>query len=165
MKETDLLKQDKCKNILHQPLTEKMGDRKVDSNQMVIRVESMDYPDNSSSYTAAESQMELSGASAPESPDHCEGLTFSSSDIDGQDLDYFNIDEGMKSGTPISDAELDAFLTEQYLQTSNIKSFEENISDAESQMNQVDMKGLDDGNIDNIYFDAEAGATGESPWY
>lgn len=53
-----------------------MGDRKVDSNQMVIRVESMDYPDNSSSYTAAESQMELSGASAPESPDHCEGLTF-----------------------------------------------------------------------------------------
>ncbi|XP_068837545.1 zinc finger FYVE domain-containing protein 16 [Capricornis sumatraensis] len=163
LKETDLLKQDKCKNILHQPLTEKMGDRKVDSNQMVIRVESMDYPDNSSSYTAAESQIELSGASAPESPDHCEGLTFSSSDIDGQDLDYFNIDEGMKSGTPISDAELDAFLTEQYLQTSNIKSFEENISDAESQMNQVDMKGLDDGNIDNIYFDAEAGATGESP--
>lgn len=163
LKETDLLKQDKCKNILHQPLTEKMGDRKVDSNQMVIRVESMDYPDNSSSYTAAESQMELSGASAPESPDHCEGLTFSSSDIDGQDLDYFNIDEGMKSGTPISDAELDAFLTEQYLQTRNIKSFEENISDAESQMNQVDMKGLDDGNIDNIYFDAEAGATGESP--
>lgn len=163
LKETDLLKQDKCKNILHQPLTEKMGDRKVDSNQMVIRVESMDYPDNSSSYTAAESQIELSGASAPESPDHCEGLTFSSSDIDGQDLDYFNIDEGMKSGTPISDAELDAFLTEQYLQTSNIKSFEENISDAESQMNPVDMKGLDDGNIDNIYFDAEAGATGESP--
>lgn len=63
----------------------------------------------------------------------------------------------------LSDAELDAFLTEQYLQTRNIKSFEENISDAESQMNQVDMKGLDDGNIDNIYFDAEAGATGESP--
>ena len=58
------------------------------------------------------------------------------------DLDYFNIDEGMKSGTPISDAELDAFLTEQYLQTSNIKSFEENISDAESQMNPVDMKAL-----------------------
>ncbi|XP_055418806.1 zinc finger FYVE domain-containing protein 16 isoform X3 [Bubalus kerabau] len=163
LKETDLLKQDKCKNILHQPLTEKMGDRKVDSNQMVIRVESMDYADNSSSYTAAESQIELSGASAPESPDHCEGLTFSSNDIDGQDLDYFNIDEGMKSGAPISDAELDAFLTEQYLQTSNIKSFEENINDAKSQMNQIDMKGLDDGNIDNIYFDAEAGATGESP--
>lgn len=162
-KETDLLKQDKCKNILHQPLTEKMGDRKVDSNQMVIRVESMDYVDNSSSYTAAESQIELSGASAPESPDHCEGLTFSSNDIDGQDLDYFNIDEGMKSGAPISDAELDAFLTEQYLQTSNIKSFEENINDAKPQMNQIDMKGLDDGNIDNIYFDAEAGATRESP--
>lgn len=163
LKETDLLKQDKCKNILHQPLTEKMGDRKVDSNQMVIRVESVDYPDNSSSCTPAESQIELSGASAPESPDHCEGLTFSSSDIDGQDLDYFNIDEGMKSGAPISDAELDAFLTEQYLQTSNIKSFEENINDAKSQMNQIDMKGLDDGSIDNIYFNAEAGATGESP--
>lgn len=68
----------------------------------------------------------------------------------------------MKSGTPISDAELDAFLTEQYLQTRNIKSFEENIR-CRIQMNQVDMKGLDDGNIDNIYFDAEAGATGESP--
>uniref|UniRef100_A0A8C6D4M6 Zinc finger FYVE domain-containing protein 16 n=1 Tax=Moschus moschiferus TaxID=68415 RepID=A0A8C6D4M6_MOSMO len=163
LKETDLLKQDKCKSILHQPLSEKMGDRKVDSNQMVIRIESVDYPGNSSSCTAAESQIELSGATAPESPDHCEGLTFSSSDIDGQDLDYFNIDEGMKSGTPISDAELDAFLTEQYLQTSNIKSFEENINDAKSQMNQIDMKGLDDGNIDNIYFDAEAGATGESP--
>ncbi|XP_061007899.1 zinc finger FYVE domain-containing protein 16 isoform X3 [Dama dama] len=163
LKETDLLKQDKCKNILHQPLTEKMGDTKVDSNQMVIRVESVDYPDNSSSSTPAESQIELSGATAPESPDHCEGLTFSSSDIDGQDLDYFNIDEGMKSGAPISDAELDAFLTEQYLQTSNIKSFEENINDAKSLMNQIDMKGLDDGSIDNIYFDAEAGATGESP--
>lgn len=162
LKETDLLKQEKCKNILHQPLIEKMEDRKVDSDQMVIRAESLNHPDNSSS-TAAESQVELSGANAPESPDHCEGLTFSSSDIDGQDLDYFNIDEGMKGGAPISDAELDAFLTEQYLQTSNIKSFEENVNDSKSQMNQIDIKGLDDdGNVNDIYFNAEAGATVES---
>ncbi|XP_066887328.1 zinc finger FYVE domain-containing protein 16 isoform X2 [Kogia breviceps] len=163
LKETDLLKQEKCKNIPHQPLIEKMGDRKADSNQMVVRVESLDYPDSTSSSTAAESQIELSGANAPESPDCCEGFTFSSNDINGQDLDYFNIDEGMKSGAPVSDAELDAFLTEQYLQPSNIKSFEENVNDSKSQMNQIDIKGLDDGNVDNIYFNAEAGATGESP--
>ncbi|KAB1280984.1 Zinc finger FYVE domain-containing protein 16 [Camelus dromedarius] len=118
LKESDLLKQEKCKNILHQPLIEKMGDRKLDSDQMVIRVESLDYSDNTSSSAAAESQIELSDA--PESPDHCEDLTFSSNDIDGQDLDYFNIDEGMKSGAPISDAELDAFLNEQYLQTNSV---------------------------------------------
>ncbi|XP_059949084.1 zinc finger FYVE domain-containing protein 16 isoform X2 [Mesoplodon densirostris] len=163
LKETDLLKQEKCENIPHQPLIEKMGDRKADSNQMVVRVESLDYPDNTSSSTAAESQIELSGANAPESPDCCEGFTFSSNDINGQDLDYFNIDEGMKSGAPVSDAELDAFLTEQYLQPSNIKSFEENVNDSKSQMNQIDMKGPDDGNVDNIYFNAEAEATGESP--
>nr|XP_030702616.1 zinc finger FYVE domain-containing protein 16 isoform X5 [Globicephala melas] len=163
LKENDLLKQEKCKNIPHQPLIEKMGDRKADSNQMVVRVESLDYPDNTSSSTAAESQIELSGANAPESPDCCEGFTFSSNDISGQDLDYFNIDEGMKSGAPVSDAELDAFLTEQYLQPSNIKPFEENVTDSKSQMNQIDMKGPDDGNVDNIYFNAEAGATGESP--
>ncbi|XP_033264969.2 zinc finger FYVE domain-containing protein 16 isoform X5 [Orcinus orca] len=163
LKENDLLKQEKCKNIPHQPLIEKMGDRKADSNQMVVRVESLDYPDNTSSSTAAESQIELSGANAPESPDCCEGFTFSSNDISGQDLDYFNIDEGMKSGAPVSDAELDAFLTEQYLQPSNIKPFEENVNDSKSQMNQIDMKGPDDGNVDNIYFNAEAGATGESP--
>ncbi|XP_014653037.1 PREDICTED: zinc finger FYVE domain-containing protein 16 isoform X1 [Ceratotherium simum simum] len=163
LKETDLLKQEKCKNIVHQPLIEEMGDRKVDPHQTVIRVESLDSLDNTRSSVAAESQMELSGADAPESPNCCKGLTFSSSDIDGQDLDYFNIDEGMKSGALISDAELDAFLTEQYLQTSNIKSFEENVNDSKSQMNQMDMKGLDDGNISNIYFNAEAGAAGESP--
>nr|XP_033708863.1 zinc finger FYVE domain-containing protein 16 isoform X7 [Tursiops truncatus] len=163
LKENDLLKREKCKNIPHQPLIEKMGDREADSNQMVVRVESLDYPDNTSSSTAAESQIELSGANAPESPDCCEGFTFSSNDISGQDLDYFNIDEGMKSGAPVSDAELDAFLTEQYLQPSNIKPFEENVNDSKSQMNQIDRKGPDDGNVDNIYFNAEAGATGESP--
>ncbi|XP_037657090.1 zinc finger FYVE domain-containing protein 16 [Choloepus didactylus] len=158
-KETDLLKQEKCKNKLFQPLIEKTGDRKVDSDQTVIRVESLDNTNSA----AAESKMGLSGATAPESFDCCEGLTFSGNDISGQDLDYFNIDESMKSGTLISDAELDAFLTEQYLQTTNIKSFEENVSNSNSQMNQKDLKGLDDDNVNNIYFTAEAGATGESP--
>ncbi|XP_062942256.1 zinc finger FYVE domain-containing protein 16 isoform X1 [Cynocephalus volans] len=160
-KETDLSKQEKCKDIL-QPLIEKMGDSKVDSDQAVIRVESLDYPDDTNSSVAAESQTELSGANAPESPDCCKGLTFSSNSVNGQDLDYFNIDEGMKTGTLISDAELDAFLTEQYLQTTNIKSFEENVNDSKSQMNLIDTKGLNDGNINNMYFNAEAGATAES---
>ncbi|KAM7149463.1 zinc finger FYVE domain-containing protein 16 isoform 1-T2 [Molossus nigricans] len=163
LNKTDLLKQEKCKNILHQPLIEKMGDGEVDPDQKVIRVDSLDYSDNTSSSTTAESQMELLGANAPDSSDHCEGLTFLSNDLDGQDLDYFNIDEGMKSGTLVSDAELDAFLTEQYLQTSNTKSFEENVNDSKSQMNQMDTKSLDDGNVSNTYFNAEAGATGESP--
>ncbi|XP_058584448.1 zinc finger FYVE domain-containing protein 16 isoform X1 [Neofelis nebulosa] len=157
LKETDHLKQEKCENVI-----EKVGDRKEESNQMVIRVESLDYPGNTKSSTATESQLELSGADAPEFPDGCEGLPFLSTEINGQDLDYFNIDEGMKSGTLISDAELDAFLTEQYLQTSNIKAFEENVNDSNSEMNHIDVKGLDDGNVSNTYFNAETGATGES---
>lgn len=163
LKENDLLKQEKCKNILPQSLIEKIGDGKADPDQKEIRVDSLEYSDNTSSSTAAESQMELLGANAPDSSDHCEGLTFLSSDSDGQDLGYFNIDEGIKSGTLVSDAELDAFLTEQYLQTSNIKSFEETVNDSKSQMNEVDLKSLDDGNANNTYFSAEAGATGESP--
>ncbi|XP_036164656.1 zinc finger FYVE domain-containing protein 16 isoform X4 [Myotis myotis] len=163
LKETDLLKQEKCKNILPQPLIEKMGDGKADPDQKEIRVDSLDYSDNTNSSTAAESQMELLGANAPDSSNHCEGLTSLSNDIDGQDLGYFNIDEGIQSGTLVSDAELDAFLTEQYLQTSNIKSFEETVNDSKSQMNEIDLKSLDDGNDNNTYFNAEAGATGESP--
>ncbi|XP_022360459.1 zinc finger FYVE domain-containing protein 16 [Enhydra lutris kenyoni] len=158
LEETNLLKQEKCKNIMEQ-----VGNRKVESNPMIIRVESLDHPGNANSSTATESQMEASGADAPEFPDHCDNLPFSGNDIDGQDLDYFNIDEGMKSGALISDAELDAFLTEQYLQTSNIKSFEESVNDSKSQMNQIDMKGPDDRNVSNTYFNAETGATGESP--
>ncbi|KAL4822523.1 hypothetical protein H8958_007021 [Nasalis larvatus] len=158
-KETDLLKQEKCKNIVLQPLIE---DRKIDPDQTVIRVASLDGGDTNS--TVVESQEGLSGTNVLESSDCCEGFinTFSSNDMDGQDLDYFNIDEGTKSGTLISDAELDAFLTEQYLQTTNIKSFEENVNDSKLQMNQIDMKDLDDGKINNAYFNAEAGAIGES---
>ncbi|XP_012622250.1 zinc finger FYVE domain-containing protein 16 [Microcebus murinus] len=161
-KETDFLKPEKCKNIFLQPLTEKMEDTKVDPDQKVISVESLDYPDNTSSSTATEAQVEVSDTNVPESPGCCEGFTFLSNDMDGQDLGYFNIDEGTKSGTLVSDAELDAFLTEQYLHTTNIKSFEENVSDSKLPMNQADIKGLDDGNINNIYFNAEVGATGES---
>uniref|UniRef100_A0A8I3W684 Zinc finger FYVE domain-containing protein n=1 Tax=Callithrix jacchus TaxID=9483 RepID=A0A8I3W684_CALJA len=159
--ETDLLKQEKYENILLQPLIEGMENRKVDPDQTVIRVESLDGGDTNS--TAVETQEGLSGTHIPESSDCCEGFinTFSSNVMDGQDLDYFNIDEGAKSGTLISDAELDAFLTEQCLQTTNIKSFEENVNDSKSQMNRIDMKGLDNGNINNIYFNAEAGAIGE----
>nr|XP_002815747.3 zinc finger FYVE domain-containing protein 16 isoform X1 [Pongo abelii]XP_009239133.3 zinc finger FYVE domain-containing protein 16 isoform X1 [Pongo abelii]XP_024102650.2 zinc finger FYVE domain-containing protein 16 isoform X1 [Pongo abelii] len=161
-KENDLLKQEKCKSILLQSLIEGMEDRKIDPDQTVIRAESLDGGDTIS--TVVESQEGLSGTNVPESSDCCEGFinTFSSNDMDGQDLDYFNIDEGAKSGPLISDAELDAFLTEQCLQTTNIKSFEENVNDSKSQMNQIDMKGIDDGNINNIYFNAEAGAIAES---
>nr|XP_020031903.1 zinc finger FYVE domain-containing protein 16 [Castor canadensis] len=160
-RETNLLKKEKCKAILLQPVNEKKGEGKVEPEQMIIRVESLEYPDNTNSI-AEESQAELPGANGLESPDRCEGLTFSSSDMDGQDLDYFNIDESMKSSTLISDAELDAFLTGQYLQTTNIKSFEENVSDSKSQMSQEDMEGLHDRNVNDLYFNADAGATGES---
>ncbi|KAM6223339.1 zinc finger FYVE domain-containing protein 16 isoform 2-T2 [Rhynchocyon petersi] len=164
LKETDLLKQEKCK-IHVQPVFENVVDGTVDPDQTITTAESFHYPGNSSSLVVCESAVVLSGANvnAPESPDHCEHLTFSSSDISGQDLDYFNIDEGMKSSSLISDAELDAFLTKQYLQTSNVKSFEENTNDSKSQMNQMDMKGVGDGNISNLYLNAEAGATGETP--
>ncbi|XP_006889916.1 PREDICTED: zinc finger FYVE domain-containing protein 16 [Elephantulus edwardii] len=162
-KETDLSKQEKCKNTCLEPVIEKTRVGKVNPDQTVTTVESLNYPDNSSSSAGAESVMEVSGASAPESPDHCEGLTFSGNDINGQDLDYFNIDEGMKSSSLISDAELDAFLTNQYLQANNIKSLEENLNDSKSQKNQTDMKCLDDGNISNIYVNSETGTTGESP--
>ncbi|XP_006875240.1 PREDICTED: zinc finger FYVE domain-containing protein 16 [Chrysochloris asiatica] len=163
LKETNLLKQEKCKNLLLQPLVEKIGDGKVDTDRTITRVESLTYPDSSSSYTAAESALELSGAHAAEPPDHCEGLTFSANNGNGQDLDYFNIDEGMRSSTLISDAELDAFLTKQYLKTTTVKSSEKNVDDPNSQMNQMDMKGLDDGSINNAYLSAEAGIAVESP--
>nr|XP_003408163.1 zinc finger FYVE domain-containing protein 16 [Loxodonta africana]XP_010586547.1 zinc finger FYVE domain-containing protein 16 [Loxodonta africana] len=161
-KETDLLKQEKFKNIICQPFIERIGDGKIDADQTVTTAESSNYSDNNNS-AAAESAEELSGANAPESPDYCEGLTFLSSCINGQDLGYFNIEEGMKSDALISDAELDAFLTKQYLQTTNIKPSEENVNDSKSPMTQMAMEGLDDGTISNIYFNAEAEAIGESP--
>lgn len=157
--ETDLLKKEKCNTMLLQPETEEKGGRRGEPEQLVIRSESLEHLDDTGS-AAAESPVALSGASAPEL--HCEVLTFASNYIDSQELDYFNIDESMKTSTLISDAELDAFLTEQYLQTTNVKSFEEKVNDSESQMNLVDMKGLNDGNVNETYFNAEAGAIGES---
>lgn len=158
----ELLKEETCQSTLLQPLIEKMGDGEVHPDQTVIQVESLRYPGNTNASTASGPQMELPGAAAPEPPDSCEGLAFSCSDMDGQDLDYFNIDESMKSAALISDAELDAFLTEQYLQTTNIQCFEENVNDSESQSSPVDRKGLGNGDVDNIYFNAEAGAAMES---
>lgn len=160
--ETDLLKKEKCKSIFLQPVTEKKVDGKFEPEQMVISGESLEYPEDSSSCSAAESQMALYASSAPESPDGCEGLTFASSDMDGQELDYFNIDGSMRSGTLISDAELDAFLSEQCLQNPNTMSFEESVSDSQSQLDQIDVKGLKDENAGNTYFNAEAGAAGEN---
>ncbi|XP_062068475.1 zinc finger FYVE domain-containing protein 16 isoform X2 [Lepus europaeus] len=159
-REAELLKEETCKSTLLQPLIEKVGDGKVDPDQTVIRGESLSYP--GTACTASGPQMELPGAAAPEPPDPCEGLTFSCSDMDGQDLDYFNIDESMKSAALVSDAELDAFLREQYLQTTSIQCFEENVNDSKSQSSPVDRKGLGNGNVDNIYFNAEAGAAMES---
>ncbi|KAM6148638.1 zinc finger FYVE domain-containing protein 16 [Erethizon dorsatum] len=159
-RQTDLMKEEKCKNTLLQPVCEERGEGKVEPEQMGIGAEALGAPGANSSPTTAESQLEFLGADAPGCPAGCVGLTFSGSDMDGHDLDYFNIDEGMKSGTLISDAELDAFLTEQYLQTSDLTPFEEN--DSKSQMNLIDMKGLGDGNVSDIYFNAEAGATGGS---
>ncbi|XP_031216601.1 zinc finger FYVE domain-containing protein 16 isoform X2 [Mastomys coucha] len=158
--ETDLLKKEKCKSIFLQPVNEKKGDGKVELEEMVIGGESLESSEDASSAAAAGSPVVLSAASTPEAPGPCEGLTFPSSDMDGQELDYFNIDESMRSGILISDAELDAFLKEQCLQNSNTMSFEENVND--SQLNQITMKGLDDENAGDIYFNAEAGAAGEN---
>ncbi|XP_075397338.1 zinc finger FYVE domain-containing protein 16 isoform X2 [Tenrec ecaudatus] len=160
--ETERLKQEKCKNMPPELVIEKIRAEKVDPVQIRTSVESLNYPD-SNNPAAAAPVMELSLADAPESPDHGEGPPFSSTDINGPDLDYFNIDEGMKSSTLISDAELDAFLTKQYLQTTNIKPFEENVSDSVSQKSPMDMKGLVGGDTSNTYFSAEAGTTGEHP--
>ncbi|XP_005382378.1 PREDICTED: zinc finger FYVE domain-containing protein 16 [Chinchilla lanigera] len=161
-RQTELTKEEKCKSTLPQPVQEEREEGKVEPEQMGIGAEALSAPGPNSPSTTAESQLELLGADAPGCPAGCANLTFSGSDVGGHDLDYFNIDEGMKSGTLISDAELDAFLTEQYLQTSNLTSFKENVNDSKSQMNPIDLKGLGDGNVSDIYFSAEAGATGGS---
>ncbi|XP_010641319.1 zinc finger FYVE domain-containing protein 16 isoform X2 [Fukomys damarensis] len=161
-RQTDLMKEGKCKSTLLQPEHEETGEGKEEPEQTGIGAEALGAPGPTGSSTAAGPQLELLGADAPGCQAGCTGLTFVGSDMDGHDLDYFNIDEGMKSGSLVSDAELDAFLTEQYLQTSNLTSFEENVNDSKSPMNQIDMKGLSAGNVDDIYFKAEAGATGES---
>ncbi|GAB1298431.1 Zinc finger FYVE domain-containing protein 16 [Apodemus speciosus] len=160
--ETELLKKEKCKSIFLQPVNEKEGDGKAELEEMVIGGESLETPEDASSATAAGSPVTLSAASAPEAPGPCEGLTFPSSDMNGQELDYFNIDESMRSGILISDAELDAFLKEQCLQNSNTTSFGENVNDSQLQMNQKATKELNDENTGDIYFNAEAGAAGEN---
>lgn len=160
LRETELLKKEKCKNIFLQPVNEKKADGKVEPEQMVISGESLEYPEDTSSNVAAESQMVLCASNAPESPDGWEGLTFASGDMDGQELDYFNIDESRRSGTLISDAELDAFLREQCPQ--NTRSSEDTVNDLHSQMHQVNTKGLNDENAGDTYFNAEAGAACEN---
>ncbi|XP_052015371.1 zinc finger FYVE domain-containing protein 16 isoform X3 [Apodemus sylvaticus] len=159
--ETELLKKEKCKSIFLQSVNEKKGDGKVELEELVISGESLETPEDASCAAAAGSPVALCAASAPETPGPCEDLTFPSSDVDGQELDYFNIDESMRSGILISDAELDAFLKEQCLQNSNTTSFGENVNDSQLQMNQIATKELNDENSGDIYFNAEAGAAGE----
>ncbi|XP_040841911.1 zinc finger FYVE domain-containing protein 16 isoform X2 [Ochotona curzoniae] len=161
-RERELLQEQRRSHVLLQPQAERTSNGKVDHDQVVSRAESLRDPEHTSAPAAAGPQVELCGADAPEPPDPCEGLTFSCSDIGEQDLDYFNIDEGMKSSSLISDAELDAFLTEQYLQTTSLKCFEENFNDSNSPSNLTDVKGLGEGNMENMYFNAEAGAAGQS---
>ncbi|XP_051038924.1 zinc finger FYVE domain-containing protein 16 isoform X2 [Phodopus roborovskii] len=162
LREADILKKEKCKSMFLQSVKEKKEDGKVEPEQMVIHGESLEYPEDTSSSAAAESQMALYASNASESPDRYEGLTFASSDMDGQELDYFNIDESIRSGTLISDAELDAFLKEQCLQDPNTMSFEDRLNDSQSQMNQIDMQRLNDESAGDTYFNAEAGAAGEN---
>lgn len=159
--ETDLLKKEKQESMFLQPVNDKEGDGEVELEEMVISGEPLEYPEGTNP-AAAGSQMAPPTVSASEAPGQCEALTFSSGDMDGQELDYFNIDESMRSGILVSDAELDAFLKEQSLQNSNTMSFGENASDSQLQMNQIDMKGLCDENAGDRYFNAEAGAAGES---
>lgn len=162
LRETDLMREGTHKTTLLPPAHEERREEKVEPEQMGLGAEALGVPTPTSSSTAAESKMEFLEPAALGCSAGCAGLAFSGSDLDGHDLDYFDIDEGMKSGTLVSDAELDAFLTEQYLQTSNLTSLEENVNASKSQMNQIDMQDLGDRNVNTIYFNAEAGATGAS---
>ncbi|XP_021489748.2 zinc finger FYVE domain-containing protein 16 isoform X1 [Meriones unguiculatus] len=159
-REIGLPKKETYKSVFLQPASEKKGDGKVELEQGPVSGEFLEYPEDTDSSTAPESQMALSAVNAPESHDGCEALPFSNRDMDGDELDYFNIDESMRSGTLISDAELDAFLKEQCLQSSNTMSFEENANESQSQMNPIDMKGLNDENAGDKYFNAEAATVG-----
>ncbi|XP_028915235.1 zinc finger FYVE domain-containing protein 16 isoform X2 [Ornithorhynchus anatinus] len=115
---------------------EKVIDRVADHDQLVSTTEFS--PCHTNLPVAADS-LEPSGCVSPLFNDHHENDTLSSKDIISQVLEDFNIDDAIKDQALISDAELDAFLTEQNLQTPTRKSLED-VGDLESQMNEINIK-------------------------
>ncbi|XP_072462366.1 zinc finger FYVE domain-containing protein 16 isoform X2 [Notamacropus eugenii] len=148
-KDTEPSKQDERTNITDQMFVENLASGKVDLGQMPTRTEPSEhhYTDFS---IATVSRIEHSDDDLS-FRDHCEGNTFSNSGGIRQELDYFNIDEDLTSGTLISDAELDAFLTEQYIQTTSVKSLEENADNGDSHLNEMNVKDLDSEKTNNMY--------------
>ncbi|XP_074056134.1 zinc finger FYVE domain-containing protein 16 isoform X2 [Macrotis lagotis] len=149
-KDTEPSKQEEHTNIIDQMFVENLASGKVDLGQMISRSEPSEhhYTDFS---IATDSKIEHSDDDIKSLHDHREGNTFSSSGTIRQELDYFNIDEDLTSDTLISDAELDAFLTEQYLQTTSVKSLEENEENVDSHLNEINVKDLDSEKNNNIY--------------
>nr|XP_020863154.1 zinc finger FYVE domain-containing protein 16 isoform X2 [Phascolarctos cinereus] len=161
-KDTEPSKQDEHTNIIDQMFVENLAGGKVDLGQMTSRTEPSEhhYTDFS---IATDSKIEHSDDTLS-FHDHREGNTFSSSGGIRQELDYFNIDEDLTSDTLISDAELDAFLTEQYLQTTSVKSLEENADNADSRLNEMSVKDLDSEKTNNTYLNnKEVVKSGVSP--
>uniref|UniRef100_A0A8C5L4I5 Zinc finger FYVE domain-containing protein n=1 Tax=Jaculus jaculus TaxID=51337 RepID=A0A8C5L4I5_JACJA len=153
---------EKCKTILLQPVNEKREEAKAEPEQELVRADCLECPDEASSAAAAR-HVEPSAARALESPRlPCAGLAVPGSDADGPDFDYFNIDDGSRTAALVSDAELDAFLTEQRLQATPAAPLEDGAGPTGSRESPPDAKGLDDGNAGDTYFNAEAGAIGES---
>ncbi|XP_043831654.1 LOW QUALITY PROTEIN: zinc finger FYVE domain-containing protein 16 [Dromiciops gliroides] len=149
-KDTEPSKQDECTNIIDQMFVENLPGGKVDPGQIISRTEPSEhhYTDFS---IAADSKKEHSDDDILSCNDHPEGNTFPNSGGVRQELDYFNIDEDLTSDTLISDAELDAFLTEQYLQTIIVKSLEEDADNVGSRLNEMNVKDLDSEKTINIY--------------
>ncbi|XP_036620404.1 zinc finger FYVE domain-containing protein 16 isoform X2 [Trichosurus vulpecula] len=149
-KDTEPCKQDGHTNTVGQMFVENLAGGKVDLGQMTSRTEPSEhhYTDFS---IATDSKIEHSDDDILSFRDHREGNTFSSSGGIRQELDYFNIDEDLTSDTLISDAELDAFLTEQYLQTPSVKSLEENADNADSHLNEMNVKDLDSEKANSMY--------------
>ncbi|XP_044518917.1 zinc finger FYVE domain-containing protein 16 [Gracilinanus agilis] len=149
VKDNEPSKKDEHTNITDQMLADNLVGGKVDLGQVISRAEPSEhhYTDFSIS---TDSKVEHSD-DILSFHDHHEGNTFSSSGVIRKELDYFNIDEDITSDTLISDAELDAFLTEQYLQTTSVKSLEENANNVDSHLNEINVKDLDSEKTNNMY--------------
>ncbi|XP_068941120.1 zinc finger FYVE domain-containing protein 16 isoform X2 [Petaurus breviceps papuanus] len=150
LKDTESSKQDERTNITDQIFVENLAGGKVDLGQMPSKAEPSEhhYTDFS---IATDTRTEHSDDDIQSFHGHCEGNTFSSSGGVRQEFDYFNIDEDLTSDTLISDAELDAFLTEQYLQTTGVQSLEENADNVDSHLNEMNVKDLDSEKTNNMY--------------
>ncbi|XP_051848686.1 zinc finger FYVE domain-containing protein 16 isoform X1 [Antechinus flavipes] len=148
-KDAEPSKQDEHTNIIDQMFVENLAGGKLHLGQLTSRTEPSEhhYTDFS---IATDSKIEHSDDNILSLHDHREGNTFSSSSGIRQELDYFNIEEDLTSDTLISDAELDAFLTEQYLQTTSVQSLEEN-ADVNTHLNEMNVKDLDSEKTNNMY--------------